>query len=318
MAIDVLRSCYRSQMRMDRSRPDLLVEGEWFFCPPGYEVCPYPTAFGSRNYTEPREEADLSLGEVEVTKRWIRGECPPGVTGKFFCGDPSHAANGVDLVNGPIVPLDPTDGVLLCCRGGVPIEDELRDINYWRQVAGGALDVYYGGGSVTGQNNFVFQPAVSDEIQALPLLASRGGTLDRIALYLDTAGSVGSTVRLAIYEAESETDLTPARLVVDSGDIATDASSGVWVWAPINVTLDKLKLYWLCVNANAQSIMPLVGALGSQFYYNLLGFDTNSFQQNFGFKVAFPYAAYPLTFPAVVQADMARGFIEMAGVRYSA
>lgn len=107
-------------MRIDRNRPDLLVEMEWFFTPPGAKLCPFPTAFSSRNYTEENERADLSLGEVEVTKRWVRGDCPPGVTGQFFCGDPSRAATGSDLVNGPLVPLDPYDGVLLCCRGGVP------------------------------------------------------------------------------------------------------------------------------------------------------------------------------------------------------
>lgn len=124
MAVDLLRSCYRSRMRFDRNRPDLTVEVEWFFCPPGAKICPYPTAFSSRNYTEPRELADLSLGEVEVTTRWVRGDCPPGVTGQFFCGDPAHAANGCDLVNGPVVDLDPYDGVLLCCRGGVPIPED--------------------------------------------------------------------------------------------------------------------------------------------------------------------------------------------------
>lgn len=120
MAVDVLRSCYRSKMRIDRNRPDLLVEMEYFFTPPGAKLCPFPTAFSSRNYTETNEHADLSLGEVEVTKRFVKGFCPPGVTGQFFCGDPSHAAKGCDLVNGPVVPLDPHDGVLLCCRGGVP------------------------------------------------------------------------------------------------------------------------------------------------------------------------------------------------------
>lgn len=123
MAVDVLRSCYRSRMRIDPNRPDLTVEMEWFFCPPGAKIFDGPTAFSSRNYTEAREDPDLSLGEVEVTKRWVRGDCPPLVTGQFFCGDPVHAAAGCDLVNGPIVPLDPYDGVLLCCRGGVPFED---------------------------------------------------------------------------------------------------------------------------------------------------------------------------------------------------
>lgn len=111
-------------MRLDRTRPDLLVEMEFFFSPPGAKIFRGPTSFSSRNYTEVRENADLSLGEVEITKRWVLGNCPPGVTGQFFCGDPAAAANGVDLVNGPLEALD-FDGVPLCCRGGVPLPGAL-------------------------------------------------------------------------------------------------------------------------------------------------------------------------------------------------
>jgi len=122
--VDVLRSCYRCNMRLDPRRPDLLTEMEFFYAPPGAKFFRGPTAFSSRNYTEVRENPDLTLGEVEVTTRWVRGDCPPGVTGQFFCGDPASAAGGCDLVNGPIVELDPYDGVLLCCRGGVPIPED--------------------------------------------------------------------------------------------------------------------------------------------------------------------------------------------------
>lgn len=111
-------------MRIDPNRPELTVEMEWFFAPPGAKICPHPTAFSSRNYTDWKENPDLTLGEVEITKRWVRGDCPPGVTGQFFCGDPAHAANGCDLVFGPTVPLDPYDGVMLCCRGGIPFPED--------------------------------------------------------------------------------------------------------------------------------------------------------------------------------------------------
>lgn len=125
MAVDVLRSCYRSQMRFDPARPDLTVEVEWFYCPPGAKIFPYPTAFGSRNYTEVREYADLSLGEVEITQRYAKGLTPGSLTGQRFCGNVAAFASGVDLVNGPTVGLD-CSGLPACCYAPGPPEDDLQ------------------------------------------------------------------------------------------------------------------------------------------------------------------------------------------------
>jgi hypothetical protein len=315
MAVDVLRSCYRSKMRVDPSRPDLLVEFEWFFTPPGAKIFPFPTAFSSRNYTETNEHADLTLGEVEITKRWVRGDPPAAVPGTFFCGDPSSFVNGADLVNGPLESLD-VDGVPLCCRGGVPFEDDVRDINFWRQVSGVGLDVYYTGGSVTGQGQAPVA-AEADVIHCLPLFASRGGTLDQLAIWLDNEGDAGAKLRLAIYEATSDTDLTPSVLVAQTAELDADVGAGAWLAEAINVILDPRKLYWLCVNASSVVVMPIVGACSSVFYFNVLGFDANTFSPFFGFKVPFTFGAFPATFPAVTQSNLANGDIEAAGVRYS-
>lgn len=123
MALDVLRSCYRFNARLDPARPDLLVEMEYYFCPPGAKVFQHPHIFGSSNYTCAKENWDISLGEVEVTQRWVRGDTPPAVPGQFSCGDLAKFAGGVDLVFGGTEPLDPFDGMPLCCRGGVPFGD---------------------------------------------------------------------------------------------------------------------------------------------------------------------------------------------------
>jgi hypothetical protein len=84
-------------MRFDPDRPDLSVEVEWFFCPPGAKIFNRPTAFSSRNWTDVKENPDMSLGEIEVTRRHVDGVCPPGVTGQFTCGNIEHAATGLSL-----------------------------------------------------------------------------------------------------------------------------------------------------------------------------------------------------------------------------
>jgi len=125
MALDVLRSCYRFNARLDPLRPELLVEMEYYFTPPGAKIFPFPHILGSNNWQDPKEQFSIRLGEVEVTKRWVEGAPPALVTGQFFCGDVAKFAGGVDLVNGGTEPLDPADGMPLCCRGGVPLSDAI-------------------------------------------------------------------------------------------------------------------------------------------------------------------------------------------------
>ena len=140
-ALDVLRSCYRFNARLDPTRPDLLVEMEYYFCPPGAKIFDHPHILGSANYQDPKENFDIWLGEVEVTKRWVRGDTPAAVTGQFYCGDLGKFAGGVDLVNGGTEPLDPFDGMPLCCRGGVPLGGFLiqDDGNYLLQDDGSKI-----------------------------------------------------------------------------------------------------------------------------------------------------------------------------------
>lgn len=304
-------------MRLDRNRPDLLVEMEWFFCPPGAKIFPQPTAFSSRNYTDVKEHADLTLGEVEVTRRWIKGQCPPGVTGQFFCGDPAHAADGCDLVNGPLEPLDPYDGVPLCCRGGIPFgDDDVRDINFWKQAKTPNVNVLYTGGSVTGENP---APAAAepDVIHALPFFPARGGTLDRLGYWLETVGDAGAKVRCAIYEGTSERNIVPANLIVETVELDADFGPGEWKLDTISVILDRQKLYWICLLANSQAVMPIVGAMTSVFYFNIFGFSATEFRSKFGIKCPFTYGPFPATFPVVNNSVLGDGSFSAAAVRFN-
>jgi len=215
--------------------------------------------------------------------------------------------------------LTPYDiqGLPLCCNAGNPpeIEDDVRDINFWRQVEGAGLNVFYTGGSVTGEQA-ISVLAEADTIHALPLFAARGGTIAKLGIWLDSVGSLGAQVRCAIYEATSESDLSPGLLVAETGDMAADVAASNWLYSNIGVTLDRTKLYWLCVNARPVSTMPGVGSLSGVFCYNILGFSQSTFTPYFGFKVPNAYGPFPATFPAVNQSNLANGIFAAAAVAY--
>lgn len=311
----MLRSAYRTKVRFFANDPRE-VEIRWYRCLPDAEVMPVH-AFASRNWlSEP--EVDTVIGEVRGAQRpWDGGRTPLGATGGHYCGTPDEWSTGVQYPPATTTAYD-VEGLPLCCNAGNPpdVEDALRDINFWRQVGGAGLDVFYLGGSVTGQGQ---SPSLAepDTIHCLPLFAARGGTVDKLAVWLQTVGSMGAVVRAAIYEATSETDLRPDALVAETGDFAMDVLPLDWKFSNIGVTLDPLKLYWLCVNASNVAVMPIIGAMTSVFYFNVFGFDQNTFTPYFGLKVPFPYGPFPANFPAVTQAHLANGVIEAVGIAYS-
>lgn len=314
MAVDVLRSAYRTKMRFFANSP-IETWVRWYRCQPGFAVVDRHS-FASRNWLNDKSTV-TDIGEVAGAPRlWDRGNPPAGNIGVHRCGTDQQWLNGLTWPPQEIAQYD-VEGLPLCCNAGNPpeVEDDVRDINFWRQVEGTGLDVFYTGGSVTGEN-VVPAAAVADTIHALPFFASRGGVLGKLAIWLQAPGSLGSQVRLAIYEAASETDLRPDTLIAQSGDFATDIGGTVWVFANITTPLDRLKLYWLCVNARNVSAMPIVGALSAVFTYNLLGFDQTTFAPFFGFKKPFPYAPFPANFPAIAQSDLAGGTFAAAAVSY--
>lgn len=82
----ILRSCYKSSMRIYRDRPDVLVPGRWCFCHSGAIVVPFAHAFGPSIWAPNYEEREPDeIGEVEQGE-WCDGSRPPGWTGKRFCG----------------------------------------------------------------------------------------------------------------------------------------------------------------------------------------------------------------------------------------
>jgi hypothetical protein len=86
MGMDVLRSCYRTEMIFQEGGTPIRVR--WFFCEPGAEVFPGRHLFSSLNYEWPYIWGE-NPGEVRGANRpWRNGSVPPfdGSTGDGFDG----------------------------------------------------------------------------------------------------------------------------------------------------------------------------------------------------------------------------------------
>ena len=113
--MDYLRSCYSSHMRLYPDRPDVLVPGQWYFCPPGAIHLPFFVACASREWDFYDAPEVTGVGEADVIARWLRGDCPPQFQGKHFCGTVDAWLHGISFADAPGLPLG-SDSVPLCCQ----------------------------------------------------------------------------------------------------------------------------------------------------------------------------------------------------------
>ncbi len=92
--VDVLRSCYRSQMNFfsDCTVPTTV---RWYFTEPGAAAMPFPTAFASSNW-ENEWSWNGPIGENQqlYTHAWSNGHTPRSVNGQRPCGTADQFANG--------------------------------------------------------------------------------------------------------------------------------------------------------------------------------------------------------------------------------
>jgi hypothetical protein len=320
MVVDVLRSAYTTRCRFFRNSP-IQATIRWYRCQPGAQVMPGVHAFGSRNWLTDHSTS-FDIGEVAGAPRpWDRGVTIPGATGTHRCGTADEWRNGVVYPPAHLSEHD-ANGLSTCCPGaGPPVtEDDLRDINFWKNVATPTLDRWYSGGSPSGSGGSI-SPAIADFLIAIPFFPSRGGVLNKIGIWLNVEGDPGALLRAAIYDSVSDTDLTPLNLLADSGDLVADIappSPGNWLEAPIALTLNRLNLYWLVLNANTVGSMPLIGVLDGSSVFNVWGYANFDIIASPGIAVAFPYAAPPAIFPAFSDINLVSSDLPLVAVKYSA
>jgi hypothetical protein len=112
MGVDLLRSCYRTKMRLFADS-DQEVNIRWFWVPPHAEVYPGYHPYGSGNWASSKE-GWTGPGEVSgVPRTWYNGKTPRGFHGKKICGDPDKLAAGYS-VNDKRICTDVT-GLSSCC-----------------------------------------------------------------------------------------------------------------------------------------------------------------------------------------------------------
>lgn len=94
MVMDLVRSCYSTDMRFFPNRPDIVTRVRWFFTLPGAKDFPGHTRFGSGIWTDDKQNWP-GLGEVLGAPRpWNNGQAPLGYTGEFFLGNLEDFVSG--------------------------------------------------------------------------------------------------------------------------------------------------------------------------------------------------------------------------------
>jgi hypothetical protein len=163
-------------------------------------------------------------------------------------------------------------------------------VSYFRQV-GTAPERWYPGGTVSVGVYFGSATFAKDTLFAIPFIAPRAGTLDRIGV---KCTSVVGNVRLGIYSATSSTDLRPSALVVDAGAVACSAAV---LTKTIAQALTAGTLYWLAIVAD--TVNTALGTLLTNLSCPIFGLDNTLASQSWSVTGVHVYAALPNPFPTV-------------------
>jgi len=153
------------------------------------------------------------------------------------------------------------------------------------------------GGSPAAIGNITLSP---NNLYAIPFIVPAGGTLDKIKIYISTAGA--GDARFGIYKATSTTDLYPGDLITDCGTLSVAVVNTFPSITGLSISIGSSDLYWFVLVANvAFALLKLQTIVQS----NCLGFHANAAYPIPGYNYpssliikSFVYAAMPATFPA--------------------
>lgn len=101
-------------MRLFSDRPDVEVDGQWYWCKPGAKLLPFPHVFSSQNWDPSTADVNPSLGEVPGPRTWVKGEAPADQDGLHFCGKKSAWQNGVPYAQRGQPIVNPDGSVCAC------------------------------------------------------------------------------------------------------------------------------------------------------------------------------------------------------------
>lgn len=134
-------------------------------------------------------------------------------------------------------------------------------------------------------------------LRAIPFVVSKIMTIDQMAINVTTVGAGGTgNARIGIYADNGNS--YPGALVVDAGAAVTTSTGVKTFTTGMPVTIDP-GLYWLAYVHDNATTAPTVRALAVASLNPVLGYaSTLPTNAQFGWSVAFTYAALPATFTA--------------------
>lgn len=134
-------------------------------------------------------------------------------------------------------------------------------------------------------------------LRAIPFIVSKSMTIDQMAINVTTAGAGGTgNARVGIYDDNGNG--YPGSRVVDAGTAVTTSTGVKTFTTGLPVTLEP-GLYWLVYVHDNATTAPTMRAFAVGSLTPVLGYaSTLPTNAQFGWSVAFTYAALPATFTA--------------------
>jgi hypothetical protein len=189
-----------------------------------------------------------------------------------------------------------------------------RDVEPFRHVGTTNMELWYpcGQGDAANAGMTDSSAFTADVLQAVPFIAPRNSTIDRIAF--EQVGTSVGNARCGIYKTVSDTNMYPGALVVDGGQFDTDVSAAVKS-STINTPLPDC-YYWavfLYGGAGAPTFRRLLQTKPLLGFASTLGTTPLMFGTR-----SQTYGALPSTFPASPFTSLAGGGVPLIAIRFSA
>jgi len=193
-------------------------------------------------------------------------------------------------------------------QGGVNVKTSLNAIGIR------AIDSYQQRGTVHGirlyaagmpEVGFGFTNLATNPniLVGLPVCIPTGGTIDKLGVYVHTAGAGGTSCRLAIYDAVSSEDLYPDQLLYETAPLVCSASG--LKQETLDFDLEPGKLYWVGFNTDSAALFL---QSSSAYLHGILGFDTVYQPQCPAWQDSHTYGPMPSPFPSGAQPYSGAGF----------
>lgn len=167
-----------------------------------------------------------------------------------------------------------------------------KDVSSFRHAGGSGLEAWYIA-NCSNASSLTLTGAGASQLWALPFVSpQRGGVLDRLGFSVinPTGGTNG---RIGLYSNTSDSNIYPAALLEDSGDLST-ATSGSKTYT-INRELLPGRIYWVAYVASSAS--PGLMAINASGISGILGVNAALTSPNTSIRVAHTFGALPDPYP---------------------